>query len=200
MFTGIVQRTGKVLQITGNDAKKTIQIDLGFVADNTKPGDSICVSGVCLTMTKRDGTAASFDVVTETLTRTNLGELQAGSLVNLEPSVKLGDELGGHMVSGHVDATVRITKIIDEPGQRTMWVEIPEALKTQIAEKGSASLDGISLTIASVKDAAFSVALIPHTLEITTLGPRKQGERLNLETDLIAKYVARYLELAVLKS
>ena len=156
-------------------------------------GDSIALNGCCLTVVAIEGDCLSFQAGEETLSRTNLGELVAGSRVNLERSLRMGDEIGGHLVTGHIDAVGTVDRRIDDADWCTMWFRFPASLGGQIASKGSIAVDGVSLTLVDVEDDRFSVALIPHTLTVTTLGRRGIGDRVNLETDVLAKYVERQL-------
>lgn len=168
-------------------------LGLGALGHVARPGQSICVNGVCLTLAKKNGMTGRFDVVGETLLRTTLGTLGAGDPVNMEHSLRLGDLLGGHLVMGHVDAVGTIVRQVRK-GKNLVWhIHVPRSLGKQIAEKGSIAVDGVSLTVASVSRDSFSAALVPHTLRVTTLGRKKPGDRVNLETDILAKYVARLL-------
>lgn len=183
MFTGIINHLGTV--------KKRTKTTLEIAAKLPKPklGASIAVNGVCLTVTETGGGVHSFDVGPETWNRTSLGELQAGRPVNIEPSLKLGDEIGGHFVSGHVDATGKIISL--EPwgeGFYRLRVELPEILRGLVAEKGSIAIDGISLTVTKVSGSDFEAMLVPHTLQNTNLRKRAAGERVNLEADPLARY------------
>jgi riboflavin synthase len=180
VFTGIVRDVGRVVSFDGRrlvvDAEKT----------RAAEGDSISVDGVCLTAV--DGSHLAFDVVDETLSRTTLGGLAPGDRVNLEPALRAGEPLGGHIVQGHVDGLGRV-RSTGEP----VWIDAPPELRRYLAEKGSITVDGVSLTVASVDDGGFAVALVPHTLEVTTLGTLGPGDPVNLEVDVLAKYVERLL-------
>lgn len=162
--------------------------------DGTTIGDSIALNGCCLTVVKVEDGQLSFDAGPETLMRTNLGELVAGSRVNLEMSLCLGDSLGGHLVTGHIDGVGSVEQRIDDADWTTLWFSAAKPLLRQMASKGSVTVDGVSLTLVDVEADRFSVALIPHTLQVTTLGTRKPGDRVNLETDVLAKYVERQLQ------
>lgn len=164
------------------------------IAARAKIGDSIAINGCCLTVVKIDGADMSFEAGPETLDRTNLGRLQPGARVNLESSLRMGDSLGGHLVAGHVDAVGRLDRRDDDGPWCTMWFTVPDGLTRQMASKGSVAIDGVSLTLVDVEAERFSVALIPHTLEATTLGKLRVGDEVNLETDLLAKYVERQLK------
>lgn len=192
MFTGIVTGLGRIAgrEERGADLTLTIAaegVDLG----GARIGDSIAVSGVCLTITQLEGQRFRADVSRETLDHTTLGSLRQGSAVNLEPALKLGDALGGHLVSGHVDGLA--TLIARHPDARSERYEfaVPAELARYIARKGSVTLDGVSLTVNAVEGTRFAVNLIPHTLQVTTLGALSRGSRLNLEIDLLARYVER---------
>lgn len=198
MFTGLIQHVGAVASIapaSGGGARLTV--DLGPLAAASKAGDSIAVDGCCLTIAALDGTAASFDAVPETLKRTTLGALKAGSRVNLEAALRAGAPLGGHFVQGHVDTTAAVTEII-EGGRWAEWVfKLDDAsYAEQIVEKGSIAVDGISLTVAGCdrKAATFRVALIPETLARTTIASKQRGARVNIETDILGKYVLAALQ------
>lgn len=193
MFTGLVQSLAQVrdLQAAGPGVRLTVH-DPG-IAQQRRLGDSVAVNGCCLTVVACDGAYLGFDAGEETLSRTNLGRLQAGDRVNLEASLRLGEELGGHLVTGHVDGVGTVAERIDDAEWCTMWFEAPASLMGQLASKGSIAVDGVSLTLVDVVDNRFSVALIPHTLHVTTLGFRRVGDQVNLETDLLAKYVQRQL-------
>ena len=192
MFTGIIQDLGRVVsrESRGVDARVTIgtqRLDLAKVAI----GDSICVQGVCLTVTSLTGNAFTADVSHETLSVTTLGELQTNSPVNLEPSLRAGDPLGGHLVSGHVDGVARVTALAKDGDSLRMTFDVPRDLARYIARKGSVAIDGVSLTVNEVAGTTFGVNLIPHTQAVTTLGRLQAGARVNLEVDPIARYVER---------
>jgi riboflavin synthase len=193
IFTGIVNHLAPVASCEPSRGGRRLVIDCAPLASSAL-GSSIAVNGACLTVSAVDGTRIAFDVVPETLSRTNLGDLQAGDLVNLESSLRIGDELGGHLVYGHVDATtVVLGKHAEGQGCR-IWCVTPAALAPLIAEKGYVTLDGVSLTVAAVEEGQFAVALIPETLARTTLGKKDAGSALNLEADPIARYVAHVLD------
>lgn len=193
MFTGIVEELGHVVQIDVGAESAVLRLAGPLVTSDARPGDSIAVNGVCLTVTSvADGVFAA-DVMAETLRRSSLGALQAGSPVNLERPVTLESRLGGHLVQGHVDATAEV--LSRTPGEHWEVVEIslPNDVARYVVEKGSITVDGVSLTVASVRPGAFTVSLIPTTLELTTLGSARPGATVNLEVDVIAKYVERLL-------
>lgn len=194
MFTGIVQDVGRVVsqETRGGDVRLVIAFDR-LDPPGVSIGDSICVQGCCLTAVElRDRTFAA-DVSRETLSLTTLGDLVAGSPVNLEPSLKAGDPLGGHLVSGHVDGIGRIAAIGGDARSTRIEVSVPPALSRYIARKGSVAIDGVSLTVNEVQGAAFGINLIPHTQAVTTLGALRVGTRVNMEVDQIARYVERLL-------
>jgi riboflavin synthase len=189
MFGGIISHTEEVANFIANAGGLELRIkrDHGFPRQPT--GASVCVNGVCLTV-KRSQDLLVFDVVPETLRRSNLGDLREGELVNLEASLRVGDQIGGHFVYGHVDATSDIVaKDPEGPGYR-MWCTTPPALERLIVEKGYVALDGVSLTVAAAEAGRFAVALIPETLKRTTLGRKGPGQSLNIEADPVARYVA----------
>lgn len=195
MFTGLVETMGKVVELIDQHPGKKLRIDAGpVVADGVAIGDSICCGGCCLTVVARDGNVLDFEAGEETLSRTNLGRLRIGGSINLERSLAVGDRLGGHYVSGHVDALAELIRIEPDPPWAKLWFRVPKPFHTQIASKGSVTLDGVSLTVVDVIDHTFSVALIPHTLSVTTLGIRIVGDAINLETDILAKYIERQME------
>jgi riboflavin synthase len=192
MFTGIIQDLGRVVsrEMRGVDARLVIsskQLDLA----NTAIGDSISVQGVCLTVTSLTVDSFSADVSHETLSLTTLGQLEVGSAVNLEPALRAGDRLGGHLVSGHVDGIAHVASTGRDGDSLRVRVTVPDDLARYIARKGSVTLDGVSLTVNEVEGATFGVNLIPHTQGVTTLGKLQSGARLNLEVDQMARYVER---------
>lgn len=194
MFTGIIQAIGHVSRVEprGGDLRlfiETQQMDL----DDVAIGDSIAVSGVCLTVVERDGAMFAADASNETLSLTTLGALRAGGAVNLEKALRLSDRLGGHLVSGHVDGVAHVEAIDSDARSQRWWIETPQALARYIAAKGSLCLDGVSLTVNAVDGQRFSVNLIPHTIEATTFARRAPGDRLNLEVDMMARYLERLL-------
>ncbi len=195
MFTGLVEAVGSVVTIDQQDHGVLLAIDQTCLSE-ARIGDSIAINGCCLTVTSVQSSVATFEAGEETLRRTNLGTLRPGSPVNLERSLQVGDRMGGHFVTGHVDCVGRISARHDDGEWCTMWFDVPDRWITQIVSKGSIAVDGISLTVVDVAEVKFSVALIPHTLENTTLGDRTIGENVNLETDVLAKYVARAVQAA----
>jgi riboflavin synthase len=198
MFTGIVQARGRVAAAERNAFGVRLVIDTqGWMPGNTtlKHGDSICVSGVCLTLVTQDARGLHFDVIGETLAKTTLGDLAPGSSVNIEPSLTPTSQLGGHFLQGHVDGVGTITKVARSAEEVRITVEPPKELVDYIVPKGSIAIDGVSMTIAAVKDGQFELALIPTTLQLTTLGLAKEGDRANLEADILAKTIVHYLRL-----
>jgi riboflavin synthase len=190
MFTGIVEEQGRVRAITPNEGGAQLVIEARTVLDDAVLGASIAINGCCLTITAFDAASFAADAVIETLARTNLGDLEAGDPVNLERPLRFADRLGGHLVQGHVDAAGVVRDRAPQPdGSEMVTIEASDAVLRYVVHKGSITVDGISLTVARVDDDAFAIALIPHTLAVTTLGSRPVGARVNLEVDLIAKYV-----------
>lgn len=194
MFTGLVETCGRVAAVVPEPPGVRLVVEAGIVAEGVQLGDSICVSGCCLSVVQIDGDTLAFELGPETLARTTLGHLTTGAPVNLERSMRLSDRVGGHLVTGHVDGTGRLAARVQDGDWVTCRFAAAPALLAQMAAKGSVAVDGVSLTIVEVTAADFSVALIPHTLAVTTLGSRAVGDGVNLETDLVAKYVARWLE------
>lgn len=193
MFTGIVEEKGKVLRLeTGREISR-IHIQARRVLEDTKIGDSIAVNGVCLTVVKRKDAGFAADVMPETLKRSSLGVLKPGSSVNLERAMPANGRFGGHIVSGHIDGMGTISEVKCQGNAVWYRIAAPEQLMRYIVEKGSIAIDGISLTVATVTEEHFSVSIIPHTLSETILGEKKAGDIVNLENDVIGKYVERLL-------
>lgn len=193
MFTGLVQSLGTVQGLAGDGAGVRLTVVNEQLARGAAVGDSIAINGCCLTVVAVDGAELAFEAGPETLQRTNLGRLAQGDRVNLEASLRLGDPLGGHWVTGHIDGVGSLAAREDQGPWSTLWFHTPENLTRQMASKGSVAVDGVSLTLVDVESDRFSVALIPHTLRVTTLGLRAVGDQVNLETDVLAKYVERQL-------
>jgi riboflavin synthase len=191
MFTGIIEGLGKVVSLLPHADGKTLTLTLPFKEDGLTIGQSLAVNGVCLTLASIGKKTGIFDLSLTTLNHTNLGILRPGDLVNLERPLRLNQELGGHLVTGHVD----VTSPIEEIKGRQIRFSIPEAIRGYVVSKGSVAIDGISLTIASIEERSFWVTIIPHTWKHTNLKKRRKGDRVNLETDLIAKYVDRLLKV-----
>jgi riboflavin synthase len=194
MFTGIVQTLATVAEVRVEAPGKRLWVSTPDVAAAVCIGDSVAVNGCCLTVVEIAGDTLAFEAGPETLRLTNLGELARGSQVNIETSLRLGDALGGHFVTGHVDGMGEVAERHDDGAWTTIWISCLEQLTRQMASKGSVAVDGVSLTLVDVERGRFSLQLIPHTLAVTTLGRRQVGDRVNLETDLLAKYVGRLVE------
>ena len=192
MFTGIVRELGRVVSAKG-DAGLALVVNAPRTAAKLSVGDSVSVNGVCLTAESVDGALLSVHVVPETLTRSTLGRLAAGDAVNVEPAVRAGEPLGGHYVQGHVDSVGRVQSVEAEGEGLRVFVEAPDDVLRFCVEKGSVTIDGVSLTVAEVADDAFAVALVPHTMEVTTLFGLVPGREVNIESDVLAKYVERLL-------
>ena len=193
MFTGLVETIGEVVSVERTAGALRLRVDLKGAAEGVAPGDSVNLGGACQTVARIDGTTAAFDTVAETLARTTLGSWGPGTAVNIERSLRPGDRLGGHFVAGHVDGTGRVVENGERGGGWVLRVEPPAELLPEIAPKGSIAIDGVSLTVVEAGPGGVSIALIPTTLARTTLGRLKAGDRVNLETDLLAKYVRRAL-------
>ncbi|MDQ3889990.1 MAG: riboflavin synthase [Actinomycetota bacterium] len=194
MFTGIVQEVGRVAARDGAAEGIRLGVRARATAAEVERGDSVAVSGVCLTVSEIDGEVLTFDVVPETLARSSLARVAPGGAVNLERALRAGEPLGGHIVQGHVDGSGSVRSVTREGDGRRLSIELPPALARYCAVKGSVAVDGVSLTIAALVAASFEVALVPHTLATTTLGSLEPGDEVNLEVDVLAKYVERLLE------
>lgn len=201
MFTGLVECQVPVVSTEDRPGARRLVVDLaGLAAAPRGPvpapraGDSVAVNGCCLTVADQQGTRAAFDVVTETLGLTNLGRLRPGDAVNVERSLRLGDPLDGHLVSGHVERTGRVTGVRVLPGETRLTVECGADFAARTLPKGSVAVDGVSLTVAELGPDHFTVALVPHTLQVTTLGLRRPGDLVNLEPDQVGQWVLRALE------
>ena len=192
MFTGIIQTVGKIVKLEGN------RLAIRAPFKSIQLGESICIDGVCLTVVRSQGETLYFDIGPETRRITTLGRLKAGGRVNLERALRVGDRVGGHWVTGHVEETGRIRKV--ERAGESLWItiELPRAVARYTIPKGSLSVDGISLTVAELRKNVARIMLIPHTIEHTTLGRKKPGDRVNLEADLLAKYAER-LDVKILR-
>ncbi len=199
MFTGIVEEIGRIKNIRRGVRSITLDIEASKVLEDVHVGDSICTNGVCLTVTEvvassaGNGGCFKADVMPETMRMTSLSQLQAGSEVNLERALTLNTRLGGHIVSGHIDGTGRVVRREQDDNAIWLWIECDRPLMKYIVTKGSITIQGISLTVARVEETRFAVSLIPHTQEVTTLHSAKVGSMVNLETDIIAKYVEKLL-------
>lgn len=194
MFTGIIQEIGKVKNIKKDSKTVTFAIQTAKILKKKKTGDSIAVNGICVTISKLNKNIFEFESVKETLERTNLKELKTGSEVNLEPALSLNQTLNGHLVQGHIDNTGIVESFQKERNQGSLTIKFPKELANYLAFKGSVTINGISLTIADLQESTLSVALIPHTLKNTNLKSLKKGDRVNLEIDLIARYLKNLLD------
>jgi riboflavin synthase len=194
MFTGLVQSLAKVVAVVPEPPGVRLVIHEPTISATAKIGDSIALNGCCLTLVAIDSDRVAFQAGEETLSRTNLGELKSGDAVNVETSLRAGDAIGGHYVTGHIDAVGKVHARNEDGEWCTIWFQAPREQTAQMASKGSVAVDGVSLTLVDVEDERFSVALIPHTLNVTTLGRRRVGDHVNLETDVLAKYVQRQLQ------
>ena len=194
MFTGIVVGTGKVKKITKKTKNRSaIQmiVDLGKYAKGLKIGESVALNGVCLTVTNLKKNLGKFEMIDETTKKTDLGNLKIGSIVNIERSLKASDGLEGHFVLGHVDGVGTLKKIQKKPKEVQIWFEVPKKLARYIVKKGSIAIDGISLTVVNVKKNLISVCLIPHTVQVTNFKTKKIGDKINIETDILGKYILK---------
>ena len=195
MFTGIVRGIGSIAQVRESGDGCRLAIDTaGLATDGWQVGDSVAVAGVCLTIASLGRACFDADLSGETLHRTTLGGLGKGRPVNLEPALAAGTALGGHLVTGHVDGIARVRQVAEAAGSLRATIEPPRELARYIARKGSVTLDGVSLTVSEVSDAAFVIDIVPHTRAVTTLGALAGGQSLNLEVDLVARYLDRLLE------
>jgi riboflavin synthase len=193
MFTGIVEGLGKVKRLTMKGADAVLEIEALIDLNDIALGDSIAVNGACLTVTARNQNIFNADVSTETLGKTNLKQLHTGDKVNLEKSLRVGGYLGGHFVLGHIDATARILSRTQKSGSLILAVEIDDRLSRYIVEKGSVAIDGVSLTVNKLEKSRFYVNIIPHTADMTTIVMKKEGDWVNIETDILGKYVEKLL-------
>ncbi|AEV67800.1 riboflavin synthase [Acetivibrio clariflavus] len=193
MFTGIVEEIGIVRRIVFGSKSIKLSIQCSKIMDDVKLGDSIAVNGICLTVVDRKSDEFTADVMPETMRKTGLGELKVGFVVNLERALRLSDRLGGHIVSGHIDGTGVIMDRVREDNAIWLTIEAGRDILKYIVMKGSVALDGTSLTVAYVDDKCFKVSLIPHTASITTLGSKEVGSRVNIECDMLGKYVEKLL-------
>ncbi|MBQ1454465.1 MAG: riboflavin synthase [Thermoguttaceae bacterium] len=194
MFSGIVEALGEVAAIIPEPPGCKIVVRDAAIAPQVDVADSVAVNGCCLTVIEKEGDTFAFQAGPETLARTNLGELKSGSPVNLELALKVDSRLGGHFVSGHIDGQAVLEKVDDMGDWQDYYFRVPKELARQMASKGSVAVDGVSLTLVRCEPELFSVALIPYTLKVTTLGRKKVGDRVNIETDILAKYVQRLVE------
>ena len=197
MFSGIIETTGKITTVEQTDDGAKLTLTSNIPSAEISLGESICINGACMTVTASGETELSFDVSAESLRRTNLGELRAGSVVNLERSLRMNDRLSGHIVSGHVDGVGRVQSIQPEGESFLYTFEIPAELSRYVVEKGSIAVDGISLTVFHCKPTSFTCAIIPHTHQVTTLHARKPGNTVNIECDMQGKYIEKFVSEAV---
>ena len=194
MFTGIIIGTGKVTKLVPKPKSRSaiqMTVDLGKYARGLKIGQSVAINGVCLSATKISRNKCIFEMIDETTKKTDLGNVKAGSTVNIERSLKVGDRLEGHFVLGHIDGVATITKIEKKPKEVKFWFKIPKKLTKYVVKKGSIALDGISLTVVDAKKDITSVCLIPQTIKVTNFKSKKVGDRLNIETDILGKYIKK---------
>lgn len=194
MFTGIIEGIGTVEKISKNTKNRSdtaMTVNLGKHAKGLKIGQSVALNGVCLTATKLSKSSCVFEMIEETIKKTDLGNLKIGGIVNIERSLKAGDRLEGHFVLGHVDGVAIIKKISKKPKELLVWFEVPKKLSKFIVKKGSIAIDGISLTVVDIKNSLASVSLIPHTTEITNFHTKKIGDKVNIETDILGKYILK---------
>ena len=192
MFTGIITGTGKIKKIEKNTKTQSaikVLVDLGKNSRGLKIGQSVALNGVCLSATNISKNNCMFEMIDETMKKTDLGNLKVGSLINIERSLKVGERLEGHFVLGHVDGVAIITKIEQKPKEVKIWFKIPKKLTKYVVQKGSIALDGISLTVVDAKNDLASVCIIPHTMKITNFKTKKIGDKLNIETDVLGKYI-----------
>jgi riboflavin synthase len=198
MFTGIISGTGTIKSITGSkrtsNSDRRIRLELGRVGKGLKIGDSVSINGTCLTVIVLKKTAAEFEIVKETMDRTTLGSFKDGDSVNIERSLKLSDRFEGHIVLGHVDGVGEISDVIKFPAEIKMWIRVKgKEMMKYLVPKGSVTVDGISLTVVDVGKYKFSVALVPHTVSKTTIGTKVRGDTVNLEFDILSKYLANLI-------
>ena len=192
MFTGIVEGLGKIVKFdknTKNRSAAKMKINLGKLSKGLRIGDSVAINGVCLTAIKMTKNNAEFEMIGETIEKTNLGSLKLNDRVNLERSLKVGDRLEGHFVLGHIDGVGIITRLEKKSNQIKIWIELPKNLSRYVTQKGSITIDGISLTVVDKLKNTFSVSIIPHTMKITNLALKKIGDKVNIETDVLGKYI-----------
>jgi riboflavin synthase len=198
MFTGIIEGTGIIKSIvkikdTDRSADSRVEIDLGKLSKGLQVGDSVNVNGTCLTATRIMKNKVCFEVVKETMKRTSLGMLEIGDHVNLERSLRISDRIEGHIVLGHIDGVGEIEDIVKKPSETKIWISVNKEIAKFLVSKGSVALDGISFTIVDVWKNKFSIALVPHTLAVTTFKNKLKGDKVNIEVDILSKYVAKFL-------
>ena len=190
MFTGIITDKGK-LKAKARDNGLTIEVETGYDTSTIAMGASVACSGVCLTVVAKSAGCLSFDVSEETIEKTNVGDWNVGDAINFERPLKVGDELGGHIVTGHVDGVVTLEAMADDNASKRFTLGLPKTLAPFVASKGSVTLDGVSLTVNAVTDDSFEVNIVPHTLSVTSFGAKKLGDRFNMEIDILARYLSR---------
>ncbi len=194
MFTGIIEGLGTIKKFDKNTKTRSaakMKVDLGKLSKGLKAGHSVAINGVCLTVTKISKNQAEFEMIGETLKKTDLGALESGDKVNIERSLKVGERMEGHFVLGHIDDIGKIIKIEKKPTEIKFWIELPNDLARYVVQKGSIAIDGISLTLVDVIKNKISVCIIPHTMKITNLGSKKIGDKVNIEIDIIGKYTTK---------
>ena len=192
MFTGIVEGIGIIKKFekkTNTRSAAKMKVDLGNLAKGLKAGHSVAINGVCLTVTRISRSEAEFEMIGETIKKTDLGKLESGDKVNIERSLKVGDRMEGHFVLGHIDGTGKIINIEKFPKEIKLWIELPNNLTKYVVKKGSIAIDGISLTLVDIIKNKISVCIIPHTMKITNLNFKKIGDKVNIETDILGKYI-----------
>jgi riboflavin synthase alpha subunit len=193
VFTGIIRERGRVAAVDRGAGGVHLRVEAPATARTVAVGDSVAVNGVCLTAVAADGGVLAFDAVPETIRRSSLGRLEPGDEVNVEPALRVGDPLGGHYVQGHVDGVGRVRSIGSEGDDVRVWIDAAPELLRYLVEKGSVTIEGVALTVTEVDEEGFAVALVPHTLALTTLAALTAGDPVNLEVDVLAKYVERLL-------
>ena len=193
MFTGLIREVGTVERVDRDDAGARLRVG-AELAPGLRPGDSVAVAGVCVTVAERGDGAFEADAINQTLSLTTLGGLREGDRVNLEPALRAGDPLGGHLVQGHVDGIARVSEVREDGRSRRLWIELPGELARYVVPRGSIALDGVSLTVAGSGDGGAEVALIPETLARTTLGALRTGDQVNVEVDLVARHLERLVQ------
>ena len=194
MFTGIVEGVGKVVKISKNTKNRSavqMVINLGKHSKGLKIGQSVALNGVCLTAIKLSKSIFMVEMIEETTKKTDIGNLQVGGIVNIERSLKVGDRLEGHFVLGHVDGVAIIKKILKKPKEVQVWFDVPKKLSKYVVKKGSIAIDGISFTVVDIKNTLASVSIIPHTIEVTNFRTKKVGDKVNIETDILGKYILK---------
>lgn len=194
MFTGLIEDIGRVTAFTRRGEAGLLSVESTLPMAEIVIGDSVAVNGACLTVTAKSGRVVTFDVSPESITRTTIGRLHGGSRVNLERALRMGDRLGGHIVSGHIDCCSRLTRIENCSGNHQLYFSLPPEHDRYLVEKGSVTIDGVSLTVNTVSKGGFSVNIIPHTFANTTLEHIRAGDEVNIETDIIGKYVERLVQ------